>query len=404
MTPPARRSATKTVLSTALFSVPLIHALSLALPSTLRQTTRTCRSRVLVQSKASEGGEEPDATGFSANGCSPSKSQPRKIRRARCVDFPSSAYRQKSQSTRSRGSGRNNSNKRERVPSVNLRPRRSQTAASIFEPEFASIEESAERTRLLESRSYARSDAFLSSEICRPPTLEDLSPPDVKPFDRYWAGAPFRLSVLIAAYLFFPYLTMFLDEFVTMPPNELDEITSKFGPGISILYGTFVSLTLNILYTRQQSIQNDVSTESALLSLIQRKILAIFRDDRESAIEGSQCVADQIRTLVRGSRGMELMGIMYSDPYGRILELIEDHEYKLLTQSNDLGAQGVVLGSARDVIKDLTRVRAQRLSVEALSLSRSDSTGSTTCLPWAPQDADATRSSRPPCRRSTKAR
>ena len=295
-----------------LFSLPAIHALSLALPSTLRQTAPRKRLRVRVQSKTSDGFEEPDTTGFSANGCSPSEKPRRKIRRARCVDFPSSAYRQKSQSTRSRASGRSNSNKRERVPSVNLRPRRSQTAASIFEPEFASIEESAERTRLLESRSYARSDAFLSSEICRPPTLEDLSPPDVKPFDRYWAGAPFRLSVLIAAYLFFPYLTMFLDEFVTMPPNELDEITSKFGPGISILYGTFVSLTLNILYTRQQSIQNDVSTESALLSLIQRKILTIFRDDRESAIEGSQCVADQIRTLVRGSRGMELMGVMVS--------------------------------------------------------------------------------------------
>ena len=409
---PARCGATKTpALLATLFSLPAIHALSLpsslrqttprcrlrvdlrvqseaseggstlfslppnalypALPSTLRETARTsaCRSRVLVQSKASEGFEEPDATGFSANGCSPtSPKKPRKIRRARCVDFPSSAYRQKSQSTRSRASGRNNSNKRERVPSVNLRPRKSQTAASIFEPEFASIEESAERTRLLESRSYARSDAFLSSEICRPPTLEDLSPPDVKPFDRYWAGAPFRLSVLIAAYLFFPYLTMFLDEFVTMPPNELDEITSKFGPGISILYGTFVSLTLNILYTRQQSIQNDVSTESALLSLIQRKILTIFRDDRESVIEGSQCVADQIRTLVRGSRGVELMGIMYSDPYGRILELIEDHEYKLLTQSNDLGAQGVVLGSARDVIKDLQKARATRLSDESLAL------------------------------------
>ena len=152
---PARCSATKTpVLLATLFSLPAIHALSLpsslrqttprcrlrvdlrvqskaseggstlfslppnalypALPSTLRETARTsaCRSRVLLQSKASEGFEEPDATGFSANGCSPtSPKKPRKIRRARCVDFPSSAYRQKSQSTRSRASGRNNSNK-----------------------------------------------------------------------------------------------------------------------------------------------------------------------------------------------------------------------------------------------------------------------------------------------------
>ena len=342
-------------------------------------STSSCKARGsrlhigLRSSKDSDSCEEPENFDVVANGSKKS----RKVRRARCVDFPSSAYRKQKQTTRSRPSGRDKgggrkkskNKRRERVPSVNLKSRRSQAASiAILEPEFASIEEAAERTRLLESRSYARSDAFLSSEICRPPTLEDLSPPDVKPFDRFWAGAPFRLSVLIAAYFFFPYLTMFLDEFVTMPPNELDEITSKFGPGISILYGTFVSLTLNILYNRQQSIQKDVSTESSLLSLIQRKILSIFRDDRESAIEGSQCVADQIRTLVRGSRGMELMGIMYSDPYARILELIEDHEYKLLTQSNDLGAQGVVLGSARDVLKDLVKVRAQRLSDEALAL------------------------------------
>ena len=406
--PTHRGGAKLLIFCTALVSLPSVYALSSltsssslwspAHPSAVRAVRRvhvgtcstpSCEARSsrlhigLRSSKdsASDCCEEPENFEVVANGSSlpmPSKKsskKSRKVRRARCVDFPSSAYRKQKQTTRSRPSGRDRgggrkkskNKRRERVPSVSLKSRRSQ-AASILEPEFASIEESAERTRLLESRSYARSDAFLSSEICRPPTLEDLSPPDVKPFDRYWAGAPFRFSVLIAAYFFFPYLTMFLDEFVTMPPNELDEITSKFGPGISILYGTFVSLTLNILYNRQQSIQKDVSTESALLSLIQRKILSIFRDDRESAIEGSQCVADQIRTLVRGSRGMELMGIMYSDPYARILELIEDHEYKLLTQSNDLGAQGVVLGSARDVLKDLVKVRAQRLSDEALAL------------------------------------
>jgi len=79
-------------------------------------------------------------------------------------------------------------------------------------------------------------------------------------------------------------------------------------------------------------------------------------------------VADQIRTLVRGSRGQELMGVMYSDPYARILELIEEREYRLMQESNDLGAQGVVLGSARDILKDLVKTRAQRLSNEALAL------------------------------------
>lgn len=134
------------------------------------------------------------------------------------------------------------------------------------------------------------------------------------------------------------------------------------------MYGTFISLTLNILYGRQTKISEDVSAECALLSLVQRQILTIFREDRESAIEGSQCVADQIRTLVRGSRGQELMALMYSDPYYRILELVEEREFVLMKEKDDLGAQGAVLGSARGVIQDLVKTRAQRLTSEAQAL------------------------------------
>ena len=41
-----------------------------------------------------------------------------------------------------------------------------------------------------------------------------------------------------------------------MAPNQLDDITGRFGPGIAILYGTFTSLTnISTLYQRQKSIQ-----------------------------------------------------------------------------------------------------------------------------------------------------
>lgn len=153
-----------------------------------------------------------------------------------------------------------------------------------------------------------------------------------------------------------------------MPPDQLNEITSQFGPGISILYGTFVSLTLSILYGRQKNIQGAVTLETSLLSLLTRNLLAIFKKDKERTIEGGQCVADQIRILVKESRGKELMTLIYSDPYARILELIEEVEDDLIEANKEPGAQGARISHTRDIIKDMMRCRAQRLSDEALVL------------------------------------
>ena len=66
-----------------------------------------------------------------------------------------------------------------------------------------------------------------------------------------------------------------------MEPGKLADITSKFGPGVSILYGTFISLTLSILYERQRDIQNDAAVEASLLALITRNLLSIFRRDED---------------------------------------------------------------------------------------------------------------------------
>ena len=105
-------------------------------------------------------------------------------------------------------------------------------------------------------------------------------------------------------------------------------------PGISILYGTFVSLTLSILYRRQRDIQDNVAQETSLLLLIMRNMLSLFgggadrtngRDCRikhQLAIDAGQCVAIQIQTLVQSSRGEELMRLIYADPYARLLELL----------------------------------------------------------------------------------
>ena len=138
---------------------------------------------------------------------------------------------------------------------------------------------------------------------------------------------------------------------------------------MAILYGTFISLTLSILYGRQRDIQNDVAMEASLLALITRNLLSIFRSDRSSAIQVGQSCADQIRILAKGSRGSELLAIMYSDPYARMLETIENREYTLMEQnSGELGGEGGVISSCREIIEELYKIRADRLSDESLAL------------------------------------
>lgn len=200
----------------------------------------------------------------------------------------------------------------------------------------------ARRSRLLNNRAYAKPEPFLPVNIQKPPQLTDLSPPEHKGWETFWITTPARLLSFACAYAVFPYMTRFLDHFVTMEPSALDEITSKFGPGISILYGTFISLTLSILYRRQQQIQDDVAAESCMLVLVTRNLLSLFRRNVGLCLEAGQCAADQIRTMVKGSRGGELILLMYSDPYARMLELVDCFEEQMIGQGKtDLGGKGV---------------------------------------------------------------
>jgi len=200
---------------------------------------------------------------------------------------------------------------------------------------------SAARTRLLKNRSYAKKAPFALANITVPPSLADLTYPPTQREKGFWVTIPARLATGVVAFFTFPYLTRFLDSFVTIPPEDLDAITSKFGPGVSILYGTFISLTLSILYQRVKDIQDAASRESAMLTYVTRNLLSIFKTDRQLAVEAAQCCADQVRTLVRTSRGGELMLVMYGDPYARMMELIEFREEELYAEKGDFGPHGV---------------------------------------------------------------
>ncbi|KAL7581734.1 hypothetical protein ACA910_022271 [Epithemia clementina (nom. ined.)] len=230
------------------------------------------------------------------------------------------------------------------------------------------IEQAAQKTRLLNERFYARKDSFEPENMRRPPGLQDLSLASEtgRWLDKFWITLPARFITCGAAYLSFPYIMALLDRFVTMAPDQLDDITSKFGPGIAILYGTFTSLTISILYQRQKSIQESVATEASLLVLILRNMIALFRGDRERTIEAGQTVADQIRTLVKSSRGAEMMQIMYTDPYSRLFELVNEYDETLTDKEHE--RKNTLMTFSRDTLRELTKVRSIRLTEEARAL------------------------------------
>ena len=127
--------------------------------------------------------------------------------------------------------------------------------SGAFDPHLWEINPSKRKTSLIESRAYARRGAFTQKNAGRPPTIEDLAPPPTKKYGMFWAGRTSRFITLGASFVSFPYLLRFLDLFTDVSPDQFEKISSTFVPGISVLYGTFISLTLSILYTRQQSIQ-----------------------------------------------------------------------------------------------------------------------------------------------------
>lgn len=314
-------------------------------------------------------------------------------RAKRCVDYPSFAYQARGRNRSSRrdfvvrsedfaATNMNGRRKRKtkRKPTVSVPKDETKSSfpelllapllGSPFELSVSQITSSARRTRLLTERAYARSEPFAAENLTLPPNLSDLSPPSTSMLDGFWISTPARLLSFGAAYFVFPPITEFMAAFIDLSETQLDEIMGRFSPGISILYGTFISLTLSILYNRQRTIQDNVAIECSLLTVVIRNLLSMFRYDPDKAIVAGQCAADQVRTLVRSSRGAELMLLMYSDPYARMMELVDRHEQEMYERKDgsSVGRSASLVAYCRDILKDLTRYRAMRLSDEALAL------------------------------------
>ena len=187
--------------------------------------------------------------------------------------------------------------------------------------------------RLVEPRVYARPDQFERNMTDVPPTIDDVAPPPSQygPLATFfaWNQIPARAVVGALSYFSFPIIIAVLDDATqNVDSDALATLVNTFLPGVSIVLGTYFSLTLSILYDRFSRMQRTVSQEASLLALAFHNLLDLFHDDPEAAVEGAQCVADQIAILVRESRGREIMRVIYSDPYSRILRLVKDRDHQ----------------------------------------------------------------------------
>ena len=231
--------------------------------------------------------------------------------------------------------------------------------------------------RLVEPRLYARPDQFRRENANELPTIADVA----EPTSFYgstatflaWNGLPARLIVGAVSYLSFPFIVQILEAATSsIDDQDLVELVGTFLPGISIVLGTYFSLTISILYDRFTKMQEAINLEAGLLALTCNNLVNLYCDDEDAAVEGAQCIADQVRTMVFDSRGRETMGVIYSDPYARILQVLEkhdDYEHDTRTGPQKNSNKRIIAGQIHSAVQELFAIRSKRLNYEALALA-----------------------------------
>jgi hypothetical protein len=218
---------------------------------------------------------------------------------------------------------------------------------------------------LSDNRSYSDRVLLDKDHVNVAPNLSDLNQKQPQWIKVLWSRSYFRLFVFVSAFMAFPVLCNVLNTLVKIDPEEFDIINEQFTPGIGILYGTFVALTLDILYERQGKVQENASVEASLLSLAAQNILSLFRDEEKIAREATQIIADQVRIIVYRSRGAEMLNIMRSDPYARLMSLVDRYQR---SKSSFTPWEEALIDGLRGEIPVLMEARARRLSDEASAL------------------------------------
>ena len=104
-----------------------------------------------------------------------------------------------------------------------------------------------------------------------------------------WNGLPARVVVGTLSYIAFPYVVAILRQAtLIVTDDDLATLVNSYLPGISIVLGTYFSLTISILYDRFTKLQEALNLEAGLLALTCNNLLALFDHDQEAAVEGVQ--------------------------------------------------------------------------------------------------------------------
>ncbi|GMI55615.1 hypothetical protein ScalyP_jg10763 [Parmales sp. scaly parma] len=227
------------------------------------------------------------------------------------------------------------------------------------------------QSRLIEQRRYARSAPYDNKNLDSLPTILDLSPPSSTSSSGQflsWQTPTFQILVFVASYFLFPLIVSTLDPLISSTPKDIRTIIDSYVPGVSILFGTYCSLTASILYNRQSNLQETVTQEAAVLASCCQDVLNLMcAAHPNEAILACGGIAQQIRTLVSSSRGAELMAIIYDDPYSKIVRALDAYEKS--GGGGDSTKTRAATGQLREQITQLNVLRSRRLSEEALALN-----------------------------------
>ena len=212
----------------------------------------------------------------------------------------------------------------------------------------------------------------LSGQVTRDYLITSPGEPFRATPDTIWITAPFRISVVVIAYTVYPHLII---EGVRgiLPDNSegVTAVTSGFAPAISLLYGSWLGLTFNILEQRIVELQRTAIRESAMLcSLCERTALLVHDinvPSKSSTMKLFEALFEQTTTLAIRSRQDELLQIANDDiywVYRCCLKELQNDDVTFVPKDSvkdDIRA-------CKDIVDELVLVRAERLSKETKSL------------------------------------
>lgn len=251
-----------------------------------------------------------------------------------------------------------------------------------FQPNTQSQTDVSRQQRELKYRSYAAK----KSSFKKSPTnvtingalyTEDDFITDSKSQSKMVDGAYstiwFRGAVVTIAYVFFPLFVNIIKYFTDDQNNGV--VTGAVLPGLGILFGTLISLTYSILFTRQATLQNIATEESSTLATLTHHVDTLYGDDYVRKHIAFSYIWDHAETLIERSRLQELLQITNNqDPLIGLMKCLNEITSSKFLSSNALYADreyeilDVLLPISRSTLSDLLKLRSGRLNQESLTL------------------------------------